>query len=125
MILSKELIDSIHTLCEVQLDNYVDHAEYSELLDLVHNVPRRLAIEIKRIVLVADSNDLIINLLVNHILDLYDAEEDTCEAENTFWAYLQDRYNFDPESEPFYSYALKATFEEAANYALNLIKVTS
>lgn len=120
MRISNMTREYIKDLLEVRAETTLckEHAQECIKLANILDIPKRFAIEIKRIELVPDTRDIIVNIMVKHILDLYDAGEDPQNEENALWVYLNHRYNFDTDE---HDYLLKATFEEAIYYAVQHI----
>ena len=108
-----------HELEVIEGDMALEH-ELTELLMLCSDIPFRFAIEIKRTELVPDTTNTIVNIMASHIIDLYERDEDTVEAENAIWEYLKETYLFDTEDHNL----LKATFEEALTYAIDHIGIS-
>ena len=120
MKLSRETIRDIMNMAEHYLDDTddTDRAhELSSLVKLLENLPRRFAIEIKRVELVPETADLILNVLIKHVMELIDTPDGAVNEENAVWEYMKLKYGYDIEEDDD-DYYLKATFEEAISYAI-------
>ena len=114
MMLSKELIDDIRSLAEHYLEQDDNIEQYRDLRDLIYSKRVCEGIEIRKVSIVPKTIDYIINTMAERIILMEANEEDTCDAENAVWDYLNRVYNFDPEDHDL----LKHTFTEALTYAI-------
>lgn len=98
--------------------------KYLDLARLIKDLPNRFTIEVKRVELIPDTTDPIINACIKHLLDLlenddtYDCDE-SIALQNKLWDYLDQNYGFDHEKYDL----LKATVEEGFSFAFNHIGI--
>ena len=115
--LSKALTKDIHDTCQHYIEN-TDKSlsqDYEELRDMTHGNERfKLTVTLEeRIPLCCDT---VINILVKHILDIVDCNEDDTEEMNAFYQYLEDVHGWDGECHS--EYLLEATTIEALQYCV-------
>ena len=118
--ISKNLKDDIyntcmHFICETDRPLSQD---YEEVRDICKSDNSRFKVVVSLEERVPSTGDYLIDLLVNHILDLVDADEDDTDAMNAFYTYLSLQYPWDGEQDPHYHYLLKATTIEALEYCV-------
>jgi len=116
---SKNLSNDIHNMCQHLIDN-TDKSlsqDYEELRDMTLNNDRfktTIIIEER----IPECKDLIVNILIKHILDLVDNDEDDTEEMNAFYKYITYRY-----ARPGYfddnDFLLRATTIEALEYVIH------
>lgn len=120
LTLSKNLTSDINDMCIHNILHAVPLSQdYEELRDMTFNNDRfKLTVTISD--RIPQCNDIIINILVKHILDLVDSEEDDTEEMNAFFDYVVFRYyavGYFEDDE----YLLKATTIEALEYVVKHI----
>ena len=99
-----------------QMEEPENIRQLEELERMCKDIPTRFTIEIKRVELVPETTDLILNYLVKEVLILLEADDGSdVELSTAIWQYLYTCYGFDPECH----YILKYTTEEAFTYAFN------
>ena len=124
MKLSKDTINDFRCTAEHFRDSgdldpsnprdFARHQELDDVVNLLTNIPSRFAIELRRIELVPESNDPILNYVVKEIMQQYEIDEDPTNLETAFWEYMHVFHKFDIED-----YDLtKSTFEEAIAFAI-------
>jgi len=89
--LSKELTDDIHTTAQHFIENQDRKLsqDYEELRDMCkHDNRFRMVVTLEE--RIPYCSDIIVNILVKHILDIVDCNEDDTEEMNAFCNYLEE-----------------------------------
>ena len=114
--LSPELTYDIRAMCNHNI-NSTDRSlsqDYEELRDLtLHDKRFRLIITLEEKIPLC--SDIIVNILVKHILDIVDCNEDDTEEMNAFYEYLTNTHGWTGDDS---GYLLKATTVEALEYGV-------
>ena len=119
--LSNNLTKDIHDTCQHYIDNGSDthtghlSQDYEELRDMtMHDKRFKLTVTLEeRIPLCSDT---VVNILVKHMMEVVDCNEDDTDEMNAFYQYLEDVWNWN--SEHHTKYLLKATTPEALEYCV-------
>ena len=99
-----------------QMEEPENIRQLEELERMCKDIPTRFTIEIKRVELVPETTDLILNYLVKEVIILLEADDGSdVELSNAIWQYLEDVYKFVLEEHELSRHLT----EEAFTYAFN------
>lgn len=120
--LSKQLQTDLFHSCCYFIDNQDRRLsqDYEELRDITKNDSNRFKVTVSLEERIPYCKDIIINILVKHILEIVDCNEDDTEEMNAFYDYVTGVYArpgwFDGDA-----YLLKATTVEALEYVVRWV----